>query len=127
MFDGPEPLYVQIARSIRDQVLSGALNEEEQVMSTTQYATAYRINPATAAKAFAQLVDEGVLYKRRGLGMFVAPGARDALLAKDRESYFAEVLDPAIDTARVLGITADVLTDHIRARLGAHLSETNHD
>lgn len=113
MFDGPEPLYVQIARSVRDQVLSGALKEEEQVMSTTQYASAYRINPATAAKAFAQLVDEGVLYKRRGIGMFVAPGARAQLAAKDRQAYFADVLDPAIHSARVLGISAQALVQHI--------------
>ena len=65
MFDGREPLYVQIADQIRQDVLSGALEAEEQVMSTTQYATTFRINPATAAKAFAELVDEGVLYKRR--------------------------------------------------------------
>ena len=58
MFDGPEPIYLQIAQQIRAQILSGDLAEEEQVMSTTQYATTFRINPATAAKAFAGLVDE---------------------------------------------------------------------
>jgi len=81
-FDGREPIFLQIADQIRTQVLSGALREEEQVMSTTQYATAYRINPATAAKAFAELVEEGTLYKRRGVGMFVAPGARERLQAR---------------------------------------------
>ena len=85
MFDGREPIYHQIAEAIRGEVLSGALEEEDQVMSTTQYATTYRINPATAAKAFAQLVDEGVLYKRRGVGMFVAPGAADRLRAERRK------------------------------------------
>ena len=82
MFDGPEPIFLQIAQMIRAQVLAGELAEEEQVMSTTQFATTFRINPATAAKAFAGLVDEGDLYKRRGLGMFVAPGARERLLAE---------------------------------------------
>ena len=86
MFDGRDPMYVQIADQIRTDVLTGALREEEQVMSTTQYATTYRINPATAAKAFAELVDEGVLYKRRGIGMFVAEGARERLLAQRRAS-----------------------------------------
>ncbi len=73
MFDGRDPIYLQIADQIRDDIVSGALAEEEQVMSTTQYATTYRINPATAAKAFAQLVDEGVVHKRRGVGIFVSP------------------------------------------------------
>ena len=118
MFDGPEPLYVQIAKHVRDQVLSGDLAEEEQVMSTTQFATTYRINPATAAKAFTNLVDEGVLYKRRGLGMFVTPGARELLLAKDRELFVRDVLDPVIDAALVLGLSPDVLTAHIARRMG---------
>ena len=60
MFDGRDPLYLQIADQIRADVLSGALRAEEQVMSTTQYATTFRINPATAAKAFMELVDDGV-------------------------------------------------------------------
>ena len=84
MFDGRDPIYLQIADQIRDDVVSGALAEEEQVMSTTQYATTYRINPATAAKAFTQLVDDGVVYKRRGVGIFVAPGARARLARPGR-------------------------------------------
>ncbi|NMR20479.1 GntR family transcriptional regulator [Cellulomonas fimi] len=114
MFEGREPIYVQIAEQVRAEVLSGVLGEEEQVMSTTQYATTYRINPATAAKAFAELVDEGVLYKRRGVGMFVAAGARGRLLAEHRARFFTEVLDPVLAQAAVLGITADQLARHIR-------------
>jgi DNA-binding transcriptional regulator YhcF (GntR family) len=110
VFDGRDPIYLQIADQIRSSVLDGTLPEEEQVMSTTQYATTYRINPATAAKAFAELVDEGVLYKRRGVGMFVAAGARATLRRSGRERFFAEVVDPVADQARVLGIDlADVV------------------
>ena len=71
MFDGRDPLYLQIADQIRADVLSGALRAEEQVMSTTQYATTFRINPATAAKAFTELVDEGV-EGGRGLALFIS-------------------------------------------------------
>ncbi|MBB2922230.1 GntR family transcriptional regulator [Cellulomonas cellasea] len=110
MFDGRDPIYLQIADQIRSSILDGTLQEEEQVMSTTQYATTYRINPATAAKAFAELVDEGVLYKRRGVGMFVATGARSTLQADGRERFFAEVVDSLVDQAHVLGIeVADVV------------------
>jgi GntR family transcriptional regulator len=118
VFDGPEPIYVQIARMIRAQVLAGDLAEEEQVMSTTQFATTFRINPATAAKAFAGLVDEGVLYKRRGLGMFVAPGARDRLLDQHRKAYFDDVLAPALAQAAVLGISADDVVAYVRGTDG---------
>lgn len=113
MFDGPEPIYVQIATMIRAQVLAGELAEEEQVMSTTQFATQFRINPATAQKAFGQLVDEGVLYKRRGLGMFVAPGARQRLLTQYRTEYFERVLAPALAQADLLGIPADEIVAYV--------------
>jgi DNA-binding transcriptional regulator YhcF (GntR family) len=113
MFDGRDPLYVQIADQIRADVLSGALSAEEQVMSTTQYATTFRINPATAAKAFTELVDEGVLYKRRGIGMFVAPGARERLLAQRRATFFADVVEPMLEQARVLGITTDEIVQRL--------------
>ena len=116
MFDGPEPIYVQIATWIRAQVLSGELGEEEQVMSTTQFATTFRINPATAAKAFSGLVEEGVLYKRRGMGMFVAPGAREKLLVDHRKRYFAEVLDPALTQADILDIPVGDIIDHVLGR-----------
>jgi DNA-binding transcriptional regulator YhcF (GntR family) len=114
VFDGPEPIYVQIAAMIRAQVLAGELAEEEQVMSTTQFATTFRINPATAQRAFGQLVDEGVLYKRRGLGMFVAPGARERLLERHRNEYFEHVLAPALAQADLLGIAVDDVVAYVR-------------
>lgn len=114
MFDGREPIYLQIADRIRAEVLDGSLQEGEQVMSTTQYATTYRINPATAAKAFGELVDDGVLHKRRGIGMFVSPGARERLLAARRERFFAEVVDPVAAEARVLGVPLEQVVARLR-------------
>lgn len=104
MFDDRSPIYRQIAEQIKADVLSGTLGGDEQVMSTNQYAAFYRINPATAAKAFLQLVDEGVLYKRRGIGMFVSPGAREQLRAQRRERFFADVVEPMAAEARAIGI-----------------------
>jgi len=104
VFDDRSPICQQIADKIKDDVLSGALREDEQVMSTNQYAAFYRINPATAAKGFHQLIDEGVLYKRRGIGMFVAPDARTKLREERRARFFEEVVDPMIGQARLLGI-----------------------
>src|SRR5690606_14758120 len=104
MFDDRSPIYRQIAERIEADVLTGELGPDEQIMSTNQYAAFYRINPATAAKGFAQLVDEGILYKRRGIGMFVSPDAREKLLGQRRERFFAEVVDPMVREARVLGI-----------------------
>ncbi|MFX0539823.1 GntR family transcriptional regulator [Ornithinimicrobium sp. Y1847] len=114
MFEGRDPIYLQIAEAIRGQILSGALQEGDQVMSTTQYATTYKINPATAAKAFTELVSEDVLVKQRGVGMFVAPGAPDRLRARRRDAFFTERLAPVLREAQVLGITAAELTAYLR-------------
>ena len=94
MFDDRSPIYQQIADKIKDDVLSGALREDEQVMSTNQYAAYYRINPATAAKGFHQLIDEGILYKRRGIGMFVSPDARERLLTQRRDRFSTRMIAP---------------------------------
>jgi GntR family transcriptional regulator len=113
VFDDRSPIYLQIADKIKEDILSGALGEDEQVMSTNQYASFYRINPATAAKGFQQLVEEGVLYKRRGIGMFVSPEARERLRAERRERFFEEVVDAMIAEARVIGISLDEIVRRI--------------
>lgn len=118
MFDERRPIYQQIAEAIKNDILSGALKAEDQVMSTNQYAAHYRINPATAAKGFQQLVDEGVLYKRRGIGMFVSPGAREALREQRRERFFTDVVEPMIAEARVIGIPLDDVVRRIEDTRG---------
>jgi GntR family transcriptional regulator len=113
MFDDNSPIYLQIANGIKNDVLSGALGEDEQVMSTNQYAAFYQINPATAAKGFAQLVDEGVLYKKRGIGMFVSPDARARLRRQRRERFFSEVVDPMLAEARMVGVDVDEILKYV--------------
>ncbi|WP_277050917.1 GntR family transcriptional regulator [Ruania albidiflava] len=115
MFDGRDPIYVQIADQIKADVIAGRLREGDQVMSTTQYAQTYRINPATAAKAFAELVDDQVLYKRRGVGMFVADGATTRLRGSGRKEFFTDRLDPVLAEARDLGISVAEILAHIHA------------
>ena len=109
------PIYVQIADNIRSQILRGALRDGDQLTSTTEYATTYRINPATAGKAFAILVDEGLVEKRRGIGMFVAEGARDVLVADGLASYVEGTLNPAVEAGLALGLDLDAIIDHVRA------------
>jgi GntR family transcriptional regulator len=119
VFDDRSPIYLQIADKIKDDILSGGLREDQQVMSTNQYAAYYRINPATAAKGFHQLLDEGILYKRRGVGVFVSADARERLLAQRRDRFFDEIVDPMVAEARVIGIP---LTDVIKRIEGADRS-----
>ena len=114
MFDDRSPIYRQIADRIKADVLSGALDGDEQVMSTNQYAAFYRINPATVAKAFQQLVDEDVLYKKRGIGMFVSPDARARLRNQRRERFFADVVDPMLAEARMVGVGVDEIVTYLK-------------
>jgi GntR family transcriptional regulator len=113
MSDDRSPIYRQIANQIKADVLSGALKGDEQVLSTNQYAAFYRINPATAAKAFQQLVDEGILFKKRGLGMFVSPQAQATLRAQHRERFFTDVVDPMVTEARTIGIPLREIIDRL--------------
>lgn len=116
MFDERSPIYQQIAEQIKAQIVSGEIKPGDQVMSTNQCAAFYRINPATAAKGFHQLVEEGILYKKRGIGMFVSPDAYDRLRAQRRERFFSDVVDPMVNEARLIGIELDEVIARIKAR-----------
>lgn len=116
MFDERSPIYQQIADQIKADIISGALKEEEQVMSTNQYAAFYRINPATAAKGFQLLTEEGILYKKRGIGMFVSTDARQTLVQVRKERFFEEVVDRMVEEARQIGVPITDILKHIEAR-----------
>ena len=76
------PLFIQIAEWIEGEILSGNIEEGENIPSTNQFASVYGINPATARKGFDLLTDEGIIYKKRGIGMFVSDGAREKIASK---------------------------------------------
>jgi GntR family transcriptional regulator len=107
MRDDGRPLFARIAEEIENAVVDGSLAEEAQVPSTNELAAFHRINPATAAKGVNQLVASGVLYKRRGIGMFVAIGARTLLLERRREEFARAYLAPLLAEARKLGMDAE--------------------
>ncbi|WP_274654756.1 GntR family transcriptional regulator [Paenibacillus humicola] len=112
--DDSRPIFMQIAERIEDDIIGGALPEETQVPSTNQFAGFYQINPATAAKGVNLLVDQGILYKKRGIGMFVAEGARAKLVEKRKEQFYEQYVITMVREAEKLGITAEQLTDMIR-------------
>lgn len=109
MFDGSTPIFQQIAALIENDIVEGTLAEDAQAPSSNEFASFYRINPATAAKGLNLLVDDGILHKRRGIGMFVAPGARERLLARRREEFILRFVTPAAIEARKLGIGTEQL------------------
>lgn len=105
--DAEQPIFLQIAQGIADGILSGAFPEESRVPSITEFSQAYRINPATALKGVNLLVEQGILYKKRGLGMFVAEGAAERLREQRREQFAVDFVTPLIDEARRLSLTCD--------------------
>ena len=112
---GGQPLiYLQIARMLEDDILRGVYREEEQVPSTSELARAYRINPATAAKGINLLAASGVLYKRRGIGMFVAPGAEEAVKAQRRTAFYDSYVLPLVQEARSLDLSEEAMLDMVR-------------
>ena len=108
-----EPLFVQIASFVADLIVDGTLKPGEQAPSTNQLAQFHEINPATARKGLALLVDDHVLEKRRGLGMFVTDGARGRILEKRREDFAGDYIAPLIDEALHLGYTRSTLHELI--------------
>lgn len=112
--DDSRPIFVQIAERIEDDIIEARMPEESQVPSTNQFAAFYQINPATAAKGVNLLVDQGILYKKRGIGMFVAEGARAKLMEKRKELFYEQYVVAMVKEAEKLGITVEQLTEMLR-------------
>lgn len=106
-------IYVQISEIIENDILLENLREDEQAPSTNEFAKLYQINPATARKGLNILVDENILYKKRGLGMFVSKGARDKILKKRQYSFFNERLPEIVKEAKRLEISKGELLKYI--------------
>ncbi len=114
-------IYLQICEMIETDILRGILLEEERVPSTNELARRYTINPATAAKGVNMLVDEGILYKKRGIGMFVAQGAAEKIRQRRRRTFFDVKLQELLQEAASLGITRAELVEMLRGE------ETNNE
>jgi DNA-binding transcriptional regulator YhcF (GntR family) len=97
-------IYLQIAEMIETDILRNILLEEERVPSTNELAKLYAINPATAAKGVNILVDEGILYKKRGIGMFVAEGAKENILKRRRNEFYDHYVKKLLEEAASIGL-----------------------
>ena len=107
-------IYLQVSEMIETDILRGILLEEERVPSTNELAKLYTINPATAAKGINLLVDEGILYKKRGIGMFVADRAKEHIIEKRRDAFYENYVKGLLEEAKSLGISSEQLVEMIR-------------
>lgn len=113
--DGSKPIYVQIAEWIEKAIIDETLPADEKVYSQYQLAELFNINPATAGKGLTLLLEAEVIYKRRGLGTFVAPDARDKLLGKRKEETLRRLVQELLTEATLLGVDEQHLLAMIAA------------
>lgn len=113
-FDDSKPIFQQIADMIADDIVDGKLNEGDQVVSTTELSKFYQINRATAQKGLAILVDAGLVFKQRGVGMFVADGAKKTLLAKRKQDFYKQFVKPMLDEAKRIHLTEEEIIHFIK-------------
>jgi len=105
-----KPIFLQLAEMIEDNILNGVYPEETQIPSTTEVALALKINPATINRGVNLLVEQGIVHKKRGLGMFVSIGARQKILTHRRKAFHTDFLQPLLEEAQSIGLSlADVI------------------
>ncbi|QZN93274.1 GntR family transcriptional regulator [Limosilactobacillus panis] len=112
-FDESAPLYQQIAAQLEEMIFTGGFTEGSQIPSTTQLSAQLHINPATVLKGMNQLVSKGLVEKRRGRGMFVAPGAQDKIMQARKDSFYNDYIKRLLVEAHKLGITKEHLLELI--------------
>lgn len=113
-FSSEIPIYIQIAQSIEDGILNGVFKEAEAIPSTTEISVRFKINPATVAKGFNLLVEDGIIYKKRGVGMFVSSGSKEVLIQKRKDSFYSNYVVSLIEEAKKLNISIDDIVEMIK-------------
>lgn len=116
-FASEKPIFIQIAQMIENDILRGSIQENDRALSTNEIAKAYNINPNTAAKGINLLYSEEILYKKRGIGMFVSPGAKEKILKKRKAEFSTEFIIPLIKEAKDIGISVDELVQLIQEEI----------
>ena len=112
-FGSQTPIFLQLSQGLEDEILSGVYREGEQIPSITELAASYKINAATALKGINLLVDAGIVYKKRGIGMFVSQGALQLLKEKRQDEFFQQYVLPMVQEAKRLSIQPETLRDWI--------------
>jgi DNA-binding transcriptional regulator YhcF (GntR family) len=112
--DGMKPIYVQISEWLENEIIDGTIGEDQKIYSQYQLADIYNINPATAAKGLNILADSNILYKKRGLGMFVTPNAKELILEKRRNQTLKSLVIELVSEAQRLNVSDDELFEMIQ-------------
>lgn len=112
-FETDRPIYLELSDWIEDNILSGVFKEETQIPSTTELSVNFKINPATALKGINILVDQGIIYKKRGVGMFVSEGAVEAIRGKRKQEFYDAYINSLLSEASKLNISKEEIIEMI--------------
>lgn len=123
--DSNKLIFEQVAEIVENQILDGLLKTDDRSPSTTEFANAYGINPATARKGLNILVDEGILIKKRGMGMFVTKDAKEIIKEKRKKEYLENILPDLINNLRILEISKEDLIKEIEKIYGELTDDKN--
>lgn len=113
-----QPVFLQIMETIESDIITGVYKTDDLIISTTQISKVYAVNPTTAVKAISKLTDAGILYKKRGIGMCVAEGAREKITMRRRDVFLNQTIDALLAEAKTLGISLDELVSVIKNKKG---------
>jgi len=109
-----KPIFIQLAGVVEDNILKGIYPEDTQIPSINEVAVALKINPSTANHGMNLLVDEGIIYKKRGVGMFVSVGAREKILFKRKQAFLQDYLQPLLEEANNLGLSREEVVEMLK-------------
>jgi len=114
-----QPVFLQIIETIESDIITGVYQTDDLIISTTQISKVYSVNPTTAVKAISKMTDAGILYKKRGIGMCVAEGAREKITARRRDAFLNQAIDALLAESKTLGISIDELINVLKNKEGA--------
>ncbi len=114
MIDNTTPMFIQIKEKIKDDIMAGVYQVDELIISTTQIAKFFSVNPATAVKSVSFLQDEGIVYKKKGIGMCVSQEAKNLIIKERTTQFYNQVIITAVEEAKKLGITKGQLIQIIK-------------
>jgi DNA-binding transcriptional regulator YhcF (GntR family) len=117
--DDTQPIFQQISMLIMDEIIDGRLKEGEQVPSTNELSRFYNINPATARKGLQALVDKEIIFKQRGVGMFVSAGAKEKLLIERKQQFYEEYVSPLLQEAIRIHLNEEMVIDLIKGKMSS--------
>ena len=118
-----QPVFLQIIETIESDIITGVYQTDDLIISTTQISKVYSVNPTTAVKAIGKMTDAGILYKKRGIGMCVADGAREKITARRRDVFLNQTVDALIAESKTLGISIDELISVLKKKEGTNSND----